>query len=561
MATKKTSTTLGWIWRISGKAKWWAALLTVIRVLQGFTGIQYAFFLSNVVDSAAAGDKEAFGHHLLRFVVLVVVSVALACLGRYFSEKSKARLDQSFRMRAFSQLMRRDFGLVSKTHSGAWMNRVTSDSYVIAGAVAMIVPETAGSLVRLIGSLVSLLRIVPQVVYLLVPCGALMLFCSLFLRKRIKHYHKDVQDTDSNSRAFMQERLLSLLVVRTFTQEKATETMATEKDEEVVTARMRRAHLVNLCTTAIGGAMMAAQLIGIAICGWGILNGLITYGTMSATLYLVSMLEDPLSKISSYFAQFYSMLASAERLMDIEDFPLDTALEPVPEDAVQAYYEERFQSLGLKDACFRYEDDTDAVLQNFSLDIRKGEFVAFTGESGCGKSTTLKVLLRLYPLSSGSVYLRNTDGTEQTLDAAWRGMFAYVPQGNMLMSGSIRETITFADPQRMAQEERIWQALRIACADKFVKELPRGLDSTLRECGSGLSEGQMQRLSIARAILSGRPVLLLDEATSALDGATETQLLKNLRAMTDRTVLIITHREAVLDFCDKRIHFEKKPEA
>lgn len=560
MSTKKSSVTLGWIWRVSGGAKWWSLVLTAVRVLQSITGIQYAFFLSRVVDSAVAGDTQAFSRHLVRFVVLALVSVSLGSLGRYALEKSRARLDKAFRMRAFSQLMRRDFGQILKTPSGAWMNRIVSDSNIVANAVASVVPETVGSLVRLIGVLVSLLRIVPQVVYVLIPCAGLMLLFSQFLRTRVKRYHKAVQDADGHSRAFMQERLLSLLVVRTFTQEASTEAMADGKDEVLAKARMRRAHLVNFCTTAIGGAMMGAQVIGIGICGWGILKGLISYGTMSATLYLVGMLEDPLSKISGYFAQYYSMLASAERLTEIEELPLDTAENPVPQDAIQTYYTEKFQSLGLENACFRYEDDTDQVLNHFCLDIRKGEFVAFTGESGCGKSTTLKVLLGLYPLSQGSAYLQDTEGTKRPLDAAWRGMFAYVPQGNMLMSGSIRETITFADPELMRQDERIQQALKVACADGFVNDLPRGLDSTLRECGSGLSEGQMQRLSIARAILSGRPVLLLDEATSALDAATETQLLKNLRAMTDRTVLTITHREAVLDFCDKRIHFDKKPE-
>lgn len=143
------------------------------------------------------------------------------------------------------------------------------------------------------------------------------------------------------------------------------------------------------------------------------------------------------------------------------------------------------------------------------------------------------------------------------MDSSWRGLFAYVSQGNQLISGTIRETITFSDPELMPQEEPLYRALEIACADEFVRNLPNGLDTVLGERGSGLSEGQMQRLSIARAVLSGRPILLLDESTSALDAATEEQLLKNLRAMTNHTVLIITRREAALNFCDKRIQFNK----
>ena len=304
--------------------------------------------------------------------------------------------------------------------------------------------------------------------------------------------------------------------------------------------------------------MVIAQLFGIGLCGMGILNGSITYGAMSTVLYLVNMLETPLSTISAYISQYYAMIASAERLMEIEAYELDSPTAPVEQEEIHRYYTQQFDAFGLKHADFAYEDgEGTEILQDFSLDVRKGEFVAFTGDSGCGKSTTLKILLSLYPLKGGNTYLRSLDGTRKTLDATWRGMFAYVPQGNQLISGTVRETLTFSDPEMMAQEEQIYRALEIVCADAFVRDLPNGLDTVLGERGSGLSEGQMQRLSVARAILSGRPVLLLDEATSALDAATEAQLLKNLRAMTDRTVLIITHREAALDICDKRIHFEK----
>ena len=192
------------------------------------------------------------------------------------------------------------------------------------------------------------------------------------------------------------------------------------------------------------------------------------------------------------------------------------------------------------------------VLEKLSLRIRKGEYVAFTGHSGSGKSTVLKLLMSIYPLDSGSRYLASREG-RQELDASWRGLFAYVPQGNHLVSGSIREVVAFGDEEAMRREDELWRALRIACAEDFVAALDKGLDSPLGEGGSGLSEGQMQRVAIARAIFSGRPILLLDEATSSLDAETEKRLLENLRAMTDQTVVIVTHRPAALAICDKRI--------
>ena len=270
------------------------------------------------------------------------------------------------------------------------------------------------------------------------------------------------------------------------------------------------------------------------------------------------MLEAPLNSVASHVSMFYSMIASAERLLEVEKFREDMERQLVDSEEVRAYYEKEMVSFGLENADFAYEEGEDkVVLERFSMEVPKGAYVAFTGESGCGKSTTLKLLLNLYPLAGGRVYRKGSDGALQSLDASWRGLFAYVPQGNHLISGPLRESLTFGASDEQVTEEQLWEALKVACAEQFVRELPEGLDTMLGERGCSLSEGQVPRLAVARALLSQRPVLLLDEATSALDGPTEEQLLKNLRAMTDRTVLIITHREAALNICDRRIHFEK----
>jgi ATP-binding cassette subfamily B protein len=251
--------------------------------------------------------------------------------------------------------------------------------------------------------------------------------------------------------------------------------------------------------------------------------------------------------------------------MEIEQFENDSDETAMNADDVREYYENRLVSVSLKNASFTYypavenagnltKDNMPVVLNNIDFDIHKGEYVAFTGHSGCGKSTVLKLLMCIYKLDGGERILMGTDSKTE-LTPKWRRLFAYVPQGNQLMSGTIREVVAFADMHKMNDDGKIAQALKIACADEFVYELENGVDTLLGERGAGLSEGQMQRLAIARAIFSDCPILLLDEATSALDDMTEKQLLNNLKSMTDKTVIIVTHRPAALEICDKIFRF------
>jgi ATP-binding cassette subfamily B protein len=246
--------------------------------------------------------------------------------------------------------------------------------------------------------------------------------------------------------------------------------------------------------------------------------------------------------------------------MEAEQFSDSVSKKCIAKADLQTFYQEKFQAVGLQEASFTYmslvqhggeQTAMPVVIQHLNLEIRKGEYIAFTGPSGCGKSTLLKLLMCIYPLDEGERYLRLAGGEICPLDGSFIRLFAYVPQGNHLMSGTIREIVTFGDSP--VEDTQVWNALHIACADDFVRELKAGLDTELGELGAGLSEGQMQRIAIARAIYSDNPILMLDEATSALDEATERKLIANLRSMTDKTVLTVTHRQAVLSICDRQV--------
>lgn len=555
MKTKKISS-LRWISKTAGKSKRWIWMLALIRMLQACTAFVYAEKLREVVDIAVSGRDADFGSVFLAFIGVVLVSLALLVLGRYLSDKATTEMEKTYRSHIFSQLLYREYETVDSTHSGDWLTRIDSDVGVVVSAVVRIVPDLAGHLLRVVLVMVYLIKTIPIIVYIIVPVALLISTGSLFFRKKMKLFHKRVQEASATMRSAIQERLGSLGVIHAFTQEKNTIQQIDGTLDAVAKTKMKRSIFVNLCVSSISMGLFAAQAIGIGLCCWNIIQGNMTYGTMSAVLYLINQLETPLVNISSYISQSYAMLASGERLIEIEALPHDCEEKEISTDRAIAYYEEEFAGIRLQKARFAYRSEPDnLIVRDLDLEVCKGEFICFTGASGCGKSTTMKLLLNLYPLQSGSISLFNQDGTSQRLHAGWRSLFAYVPQGNHLFSGTLRQTLAFGDPSAIQEDERLWQALKIACADGFVRELPNGLDTVLGERGSGLSEGQIQRIAIARAILSQRPILLLDECTSALDNETEYALLKNLRSMTDRTVLTITHRTATLEFCDRQIAF------
>ena len=554
----KSISVLKWISNVIGKNKIWIFLLTLVQIVQGVLGVVFALCLREVIDSATAQNPELLKRDIIILCLVVLAMIICIALHKYIDEKAKSLFEKVLRAKVFSELLHRSYADVSGVHSGEWMNRITSDTTVVSNAAIQIIPGICGTAVRLLSAAATLFILIPQLVILLIPAGLAVAAFSLIVRNKLKEFHRNTQQADGKVRSFMQERISNLIIVKTFIQEAETEVKAEEYADEFVKARMKRIHFVNACTTAMHLAMRGAYLLGVIICASKISDDLMSFGTMTAILQLINQVETPFSNISGYLPQYYAMLASAERLIEIENIETDFEGEMRSNEEIKEYYDKDFSAVGLRDVYFSYVEAGNGkthVLSKKNIEIKKGEYVAFVGPSGCGKSTAMKLMMSLYSLDKGEKYLLNNDGTKQELSAEWRGLFSYVPQGNYLVSGTIREVLTFGDEKLMQNDEELQSALKIACADEFVNELPQGLDTILGEQGSGLSEGQIQRLAIARAIMSKKPVMMLDEATSSLDGATEEQLLMNLRTMTDKTVVLITHRPAALSICDRKIKF------
>ena len=559
------NTALRWLWDVPGKKKLNILALTLVQALHGFSGVLYALLLREIVDAAAGHDSALFKRFLTLLICLVLVQLALRAVIRWLTELSKSTFENIFKGRLMDTLLHRDFLRVSAVHSGEWLNRLTSDAKVVADAYVDILPGLAGMVVKLISALVMIIVLEPVFAAILIPGGIVLVLFTWLFRRRLKMLHKRIQESDGRLRVFLQERIGNLLMIHSFAAEKQTLHETEQKMGEHQTARMKRNRFSNLANIGFGAAMSGMYLLGVGWCGYGILMGTISFGTLTAITQLIAQIQTPFANITGYLPRYYAMLASAERLMEAEAFA-ENIEDAKPLDELMDFYENELASIGLEDADFTYypasegagelsKSDMPVVLEHMSLEIRKGEMAAFTGHSGCGKSTVLKLLMCVYQPDGGQRYYKDQNGGMHDLTGAYRRLFAYVPQGNALMNGTIRDVVCFADPERARDDMRLKQALEIACAEEFVSELPDGADTLLGERGTGLSEGQMQRLSIARAIFSGSKILLLDEATSALDAQTEQRLLCNLRAMTDRTVVIVTHRPAALKICDRVLEF------
>lgn len=548
---KRRKGALRWIINSSKPQLFNIIFLAVVYGLNAFVGVYNTVFARHLVDAATKQhDMDAVIHYGLLYLGVTLFQIVTLILARNFVFKVSAKMELTMKSKLFNDMMQKDYAHITGYHSGELMNRLTSDISVVSSAITTIIPNVVFFIVKIVGVFYILINIDVLFALVFVIGGFLVFFASSLFKPVTKRMHKRVQETDGKVRSFMQEGLSSLLMIKTFDAQDKMSDSADKLQQENYEAKRKRNILSIVTGTSVSAVFSLAFVWGL---GWGaymLYYGLISYGVLTQIVTLIGQIRTPIQGMSNIFPTYFNALASAERIMEIEELPDEEVINHQI-DVAKLYSEMR--EIRFDDITFAF--DRDKVLETTSLTVKKGAFVAIEGISGIGKSTLLKLLLSVYQPQNGEIVIR-TDSRDYPVDRSTRKLFSYVPQGNFLLSGTLRENVAFVAPH--ATDEKILEAARIACADEFIAELPEGLDTVIAERGGGLSEGQVQRIAIARAILSGAPILLLDEATSALDEATEERLLKNLRELENITCIIISHKKAAEQICDKIVTISDK---
>lgn len=517
------------------------ALISGIGVIISLISLGVTLVTKNLIDGATSGTKSALWTWGILLVTLICSNRLLSVLASYLRIKASTNLQKHLQGMVTSSLMSKEYPALKPFHSGELVSRVFSDVSVVKNGVLILLPSLLQTSVSFVGAVVILVTMDWRFLPALILAAMLGGVIAVLFRGPMERRHKRMQEAEAKLHASTQETLENVRLIKaSVSEERALETI-NEHREKLVSEQMRNGKLSLLFNNGMGMAFDISWLL----CNlWGcvkIFHGTFTYGSLAALIQLINRIQGPISNAVNLVSQMYGVAASSERLLEVIGLPDEKIGEQIKD----------FDEILLEKVDFQYEDSREDVLIDLNEKIRKGDFVALTGISGGGKTSLFQLLLGIYKPTSGSVIFVS-DGKKVPAAKGTRGLFAYVPQGNTLMSGTLRDNLTmFTDH---ATDEEIEVAIHAACLEDVVSEI--GMDARIGERGVGLSEGQAQRVAVARALLSNAPILLLDEATSALDEQTEAKMLENIDAMRDKTVLIVTHRRAALAICDYTLHIE-----
>lgn len=541
----KISEILRWLWIAWRGNRLQAALNAVVGLLSVGVSLTQVWAVKHAID-VASGDEQGNIYMAVAFMgVLILIDFALNISGIWIRNLLGIKAQNRMQQRVLDRILRSEWRGKESRHSGDVLNRLEFDVTNVVNFLTETLPSALSVLAMFIGAFSYLASMEWRLAVLVAAMVPLFVLVSKIYIRQMRGLTRQVRDSDSKVQAFMQEITQNRMLVKTLESGGFMINRLENTQSELRRNVVRRTSFSVFSNFILNFGFTLGYLVAFLWAAVRMSAGTLSFGGMTAFLQLVSKIQGPARSLTKLVPAFVSVFTAAERLMELEEDPLEEQGDPIMLDAPCG--------VRLDNVSYAYQDGETNVIDNLSFDFRPGCCTAILGETGAGKTTLVRMLLALLQPQSGSLHIYN-NVEERLLTPRLRANFVYVPQGNTLLSGTIRENLCLG--KHNATDEEMREALIKSCAE-FVFDLPDGLDTACAEKGGGLSEGQAQRICIARALLRNRSVMLFDEATSALDPDTERRLLKNILASHDKTIIFITHRLAVVDYCDDVLRVEK----
>ncbi len=518
-----------WVWHLSRGYRWQIVLNAALGCCGVGLSLLFIFLSKQLIDTAVAKELHSITTPAATIVAVIVVHQACSVLRTIVESRCSTRMVNDLRERLFYRVMLSRWSGKEQFHTGDITTRLEGDVKRVCETICTKIPLMAITAMGLVSSFIFLLTLDKRLAWVLLLIMPVSLILSKSYVKRVRRLTHAIREIDSSMQSHIQEQVLHRSVINSLGQSRESILSLNSLSTKLFQRTMDRTHFTLFSRAVVGFGFSAGYITAFMWGVMGINDGTITFGVMTAFLQLVARVQSPIVDLSSYVSTIAQTTSSIDRVGEIDGMEI----EEEGEDLLLG------ESVGVNVAgvTFRYEER--AILADFSYDFLPNKLHIIVGETGSGKSTLLKLLLGFITPESGSVELYN-DTESAAASSLTRANFVYVPQGNTLISGTIRENILLGDPT--ASEERIAEVLHTAVAE-FVYSLPEGLDTMCGERGAGLSEGEAQRIAIARGLLRRGAVILLDEPSSALDRETEKKLIERLRiAAKSRTLIMVTHR-------------------
>lgn len=533
-----TTVIVSWLWRAWRGNRLQAVLNAVVGLVDVAVSLGSVWAVQRAIDIAAGARGGSLYCAVGLMAVLILCEFALGVGRVWIKNILGVRAQNRMQRRMLDRLLRSEWRGRERYHSGDIINRLEQDVATVVTFLTETLPNTLSVVAMFIGAFLYLMRMDTVLAVITVAILPLFILLSRVYVGRMRKYTRLVRSCDSRVQSILQETVQHRMVVKTL---ECDATMLGRLDDchGELRSRVRRRTVFSVFSNLVLNAGFSlGYLVAFLWSALRLYRHAITFGAMTAFLQLVYRIQGPARDLTRLAPAFVAVFTAAERLMELEETPSEEQGEP---QLMAGPCGVRLQGV-----TYTYDGGHRKIIDNLDFDFRPGSCTAILGETGAGKTTLVRLILALISPQEGRAYIYN-NVESKPLSALTRCNFVYVPQGNTLMSGTIRDNLLLGNPA--ATDDDMRRALRLSCAD-FVLDLPRGLDTATSEAGGGLSEGQAQRIAIARALLRDRGVMLFDEATSALDPDTERTLLKNILQTNNKTVIFITHRPAVVDYCD-----------